>query len=183
MFPFIFVPMTPLETVAVQARTEARDTHGTDPNDFELEVAPQVRYDALWDHANSHFVAIYIPHLIFSNADADASQNIDGKASFLQLHQVNMGVELERQRYHVATYGNFAYGPVSSTALLAAFTKPWLGEGIAPFAEHHHSSQIRLGWREWPHHDDGLQSDLRAGAARRSDLPHASTHVDSVRYV
>ena len=132
MLPFIYVPMAPLQTVAVQARTEARDAHGTDPNDLELEVAPLVRYDALWDHAQSHFVALYNPHVVYTSADSDPSQLIDGKSQFLQLHQVNLGMELERQRYHVTTYGNFAYGSVSSTALLAAFTKPWLGEGLPP---------------------------------------------------
>lgn len=132
MLPFIHVPMAPLQTVAVQARTEARDSHGTDPNDLELEVAPQLRYDAIWDHANSHFVALYNPHLTLANADADTSQNIDGKTSFLQLHSLSTGLEMERQRYHVTAYGNFADGTLSTTALLAAFTKPWLGEGLPP---------------------------------------------------
>ena len=132
MLPFIHVPMAPLQTVTVQARTEARDTHGTDPNDLELEVAPLVRYDAIWDHAQGHFVALYNPHLTYASADSDSAQTIDGKSSFLQLHSVNTGLELERQRYHITSYGNLAYGPVSSTALLAAFTKPWLGEGLPP---------------------------------------------------
>jgi hypothetical protein len=132
MLPFIHVPMAPLQTVAVQARTEARDTHGTDPNDLELEVAPQIRYDAIWARGADHFVALYNPHLIYAAADADSSQNIDANATPLHLQVANVGLEVERQRYHVAAYGNFAYGPVSSSAMLAAFTKPWLGEGLPP---------------------------------------------------
>jgi len=124
--------MAPLQTVAVQARTEARDSHGTDPNDLEFEVAPQIRYDAIWDHANGHFVALYNPHLTLASADGDDSQKIDGKTSFLQLHSLSTGLEVERQRYHITAYGNFAYGTLSTTALLAAFTKPWLGEGLPP---------------------------------------------------
>jgi hypothetical protein len=122
--------MTPMQTVAVQARTEARDATGTDPNDLELEVTPQLRWDLIWQHGNGHFTAVYAPRLVYSIIDADASQDLPAKHSFLNLHQVSIGTEIEQQRYHIAAYGNFAYGPITTTALLV--TKPWLGEGLPP---------------------------------------------------
>jgi hypothetical protein len=122
--------MTPMQTVAVQARTEARDASGTDPNDLELEFTPQARWDVIWQHGNGHFTAVYAPRLVYSIINADASQDLAAKNSFLNLHQVSIGTEIEQQRYHVAAYGNFAYGPITTTALLV--TKPWLGEGLPP---------------------------------------------------
>jgi len=115
----------------VQIRAEERVRTGNDVSSEETEINPQLRYDAIWDGGQSHFVALYQPRLIFTNTFSSPADVEDpNKKPFSHLHNVGVGLELIRPRWRLSAYQFAAYGPVTTTALLVQ--APWTGEGPPP---------------------------------------------------
>jgi len=155
MFPFATLPpMDTTSTVAAQVRVEERGRFTNETTSLavkpqtkpvlESELAPQLRYDLIWDHGFSHFVAIYSPRFIvpdttnidtlrFSTPSAEEVNdaflnNTTPPQQFGAFHNVGLGLEMEQKRSHIGVYQFAGYGPISNTALLVQ--KPWAGEGL-----------------------------------------------------
>ncbi len=155
MLPFATLP--PLDTtslVAAQVRLEERGRFTAETTSapvtpqtrpvLESELAPQIRYDLLWQHGLSHFVFLYAPRFVIPDTtnldtlrfsaptqqerDDSQANNTPLPPQFGAYHQFALGLEIERKRTHWAFYGFGGYGPISNTALLVQ--KPWTGEGL-----------------------------------------------------
>lgn len=146
--------MDTTSTVAAQVRLEERGRFTNETTSLavkpvtrpvlESELAPQLRYDLLWGHGLSHFVAIYAPRFIVpdtSNIDtlrlssptadevnAAFQNNTTPPQQFGAFHNLALGLELEAKRTHWSIFQFAGYGPISNTALLVQ--KPWNGEGL-----------------------------------------------------
>jgi len=140
--------------VAAQVRVEERGRFTSETTSLvvkpitrpvlESEIAPQLRYDLMWDHGFSHFVAIYAPRFIvpdtsnidtlrFSTPTADEVNeaflnNTTPPQQFGAFQNFALGLEVEKKRTHWAVYQFAGYGPISNTALLVQ--RPWNGEGL-----------------------------------------------------
>src|SRR4051812_35298607 len=68
MFPFPAVVPMDAQQAIVQVRAEERVRDGTDIKAEETEIAPQLRYDFIWQGGRSHFVAIYQPRFIYTQS-------------------------------------------------------------------------------------------------------------------
>lgn len=155
MLPFAFLPpMDTLSTVAAQVRVEERGRFTNETTSLavkpvtkpvlESELAPQLRYDLIWRHGFSHFVAIYSPRFIvpdttdigslrFSTPTADEVNNAflnntNPPQQFGAFHNIGLGLEHDEKRTHWGLYQFGGYGPISNTALLVQ--RPWNGEGL-----------------------------------------------------
>ncbi|MBL9108785.1 MAG: hypothetical protein JNM74_05925, partial [Myxococcales bacterium] len=155
MLPLAFLPpMDTLSTVAAQVRVEERGRFTNETTSLavkpvtkpvlESELAPQLRYDLIWRHGFSHFVAIYSPRFIvpdttdigslrFSTPTADEVNNAflnntNPPQQFGAFHNIGLGLEHDEKRTHWGLYQFGGYGPISNTALLVQ--KPWNGEGL-----------------------------------------------------
>ncbi|HQY64377.1 MAG: hypothetical protein IPF92_27305 [Myxococcales bacterium] len=155
MLPFANLP--PLDTtslVAAQVRVEGRGRFTAETTSaavtpqtrpvLESELAPQLRYDLLWRHGFSHFVAIYAPRFIIPDTtnidtlrfsaptqqerDDSQANNTPLPPQFGAFHNFALGLEIDQKRTHWGLYGFGGYGPISNTALLVQ--KPWSGEGM-----------------------------------------------------
>src|SRR3954469_24498668 len=67
MLPFLHLPMDVAQQGYVQLRGEERVRSGNDVKAEETELNPQLRYDAIWQGGESHFVAIYQPRLVLTH--------------------------------------------------------------------------------------------------------------------
>ncbi len=155
MLPFATLPpMDTTSTVAAQVRIEERGRFTNETTSLvvkpvtrpvlESEIAPQLRYDLVWEHGLSHFVALYTPRLIvpdttnigtlrFSTPTADEvneafTNNTTPPQQFGAFQNLSLGLDLERKQSHWGLYQFSGYGPISNTALLVQ--KPWAGEGL-----------------------------------------------------
>jgi hypothetical protein len=143
MFPFTaVVPMDVAQQAYVQARVEERVKSGSDINAAETELNPLLRYDFIWRGGQNHFVAIYNPRFIHTtswdrtlpdpNLVNPLSLNLadPNKNPVSALHNGGVGYETVRQRWRLSLYQFFAYGPISTTALLVQ--APWNGVALPP---------------------------------------------------
>lgn len=155
MLPFaILPPMDTTSTVAAQVRVEERGRFTDETTSLavkpqtkpvlESELAPQLRYDLIWDHGFSHFVAIYSPRFVLPDTtnvgdmrfSAPSQEEVNDALlndrtppqQFGAFHNVGLGLEMEQKRSHIGLYQFAGYGPISNTALLVQ--KPWTGEGL-----------------------------------------------------
>lgn len=139
MFPFFPVPMDVATQAHVQVRAEERVRTGTDVTAEESEVNPQLRGDLIWKNGNDHFVAIYQPRFIHTHTfsrelpdsrivnPATLNTSDPNDNPFSLLHNAGLGYEMLRPRYRLSLYQFFAYGPVTTTALLVQ--PAWGGDG------------------------------------------------------
>lgn len=142
MFPFFPVPMDIAQQGYVQARAEERVRTGNDVTAEESELNPQLRYDLIWQGGQSHFVALYQPRFVYTHtfsrptvdptvvSPAAVNQRDPNDTPLATLHNVGAGVELIRPRWRLSAYQFFAYGPITTTALLVQ--NPWTGDGLPP---------------------------------------------------
>lgn len=143
MFPITaVVPMDVAQQAYVQLRGEERVRSANDIKAAETELNPQLRYDFIWQHGNSHFVAIYQPRFIFTHSwdrrfpdpnevnPATLNTRDPNDTPFSTLHNGGVGLELLRPRWRLSLYQFAAYGPITTTALLVQ--APWVGEGPPP---------------------------------------------------
>lgn len=142
MLPFYPVHMDVAQQGYVQIRAEQRARTGNDVTAEETELNPQLRYDAIWQEGQSHFVAMYQPRFVhtytFSRPTVDptivspatVNQDDPNDTPTSMLHNVGLGLELLRPRWRFSGYQFFAYGPITTTALLVQ--APWTGDGPPP---------------------------------------------------
>lgn len=137
MLPFFPVPMDVAQNASVQARVEERARTGNDVTAEETELNPQARYDLIWQGGQSHFVALYQPRLVYTHtfkrptidptvvSPDTVNQKDPNDTPMSALHNVGVGLELLRPRWRLSAYQFFAYGPMTTTTLLAQ--NPWNG--------------------------------------------------------
>ncbi len=143
MLPFpAYVPMDVAQQGFVQARVEERVKSGSDINAAESEINPLLRYDLIWRGGQNHFVAIYNPRFIYTRSwdrtlpDPDLINPLSlnlrdpNDTPLSALHNGGLGFEAVRQRWRLSLYQFFAYGPISTTALLVQ--APWNGVALPP---------------------------------------------------
>jgi hypothetical protein len=152
MLPVMPVPMDVAQQGWVQAHVEERYRTGNDVTATETELQPQLRYDAILDGGQEHFVAIYQPRFVYTDVsktpDADpkvvnlgtlATYEADAppgngfhkadpnKNPLSALQNGGVGLEVTRPRWRLSMYQFGAYGPVTTTTLLVQ--APWAGDG------------------------------------------------------
>lgn len=144
MFPFFPVPMDIAQQAFVQARGEERVRAGNDVTAAETEIAPQLRYDLIWQGGQNHFVALYSPRFIYTSTferptveNGRIDPNVVNPESLntknpndtplSALHNGGVGFEALRPRYRLSAYQFAAVGPITTTALLVQ--TPWSGFG------------------------------------------------------
>lgn len=141
MLPFTaVVPMDVAQQAYVQIRGEERLRAGSDINNVETELNPQLRYDFIWKGGQNHFVAIYQPRFIHTRSwdrqlpDPDRvnpnTLNLrdPNDTPFSSLHNGGLGFEAVRERWRLSLYQFAAYGPIFTTSLLVP--APW--NGVTP---------------------------------------------------
>jgi hypothetical protein len=142
MLPFLHVPMDVAQQGYVQARAEERLRYGNDVDAQETELAPQLRYDLIWQGGQSHAVALYVPRFVYTNTTSRTfpdptlvnPETIERRdpndTPVSALHNGGVGFEHVRRRWRLTAYQFAAYGPVTTTALLVQ--APWTGDGAPP---------------------------------------------------
>ncbi|MCL2777905.1 MAG: hypothetical protein FWD73_07865 [Polyangiaceae bacterium] len=143
MLPFFPVPMDVGQQGYVEIRAEERVRTGNDVSSEETELKPQLRYDAIWQGGMAHFMAYYNPRFILTStftrksddevvAGPEAANQFNPNDKPLSvLHQAGLGLELQHPRWRLSAYQFGAYGPITTTGLLA-WQPPWAGEGPPP---------------------------------------------------
>lgn len=134
------MPMDVAQQGYVQMRVEERLRSGSDIKTAETELNPQLRYDFIWRGGQNHFVAIYQPRFIHTTSwdrrqpdpnlinPGTLNQADPNATPFSTLHNGGVGYEMIRPRWRLSLYQFFAYGPISTSALLVQ--RPWDGVTI-----------------------------------------------------
>jgi hypothetical protein len=143
MLPFSAVlPMDVQQHGFVQMRVEERLRRGSDINNVESEINPQLRYDLIWNGGQNVFVAIYQPRFLYTRSWGRElppetlvnRQTINlrdpNDTPFSALHNGGVGYEMTRPRWRLTLYQFAAYGSISTTSLLVP--PIWAGDGPPP---------------------------------------------------
>jgi hypothetical protein len=136
MLPLL-APMDVAQQASFQARVEERLRVGNDVNSEETDINPQVRYDAIGQGGNAHFVVYYAPRLVLTqtfsrelpdpnlvNPETINTSDPNDTPVSVQ-HNAGIGFEYIQPRWRLAAYQFASYGPVTTTTLL--IQKPWEG--------------------------------------------------------